>query len=114
MIVGYVGLGAMGGALAGRLVNAFDLRVLDRNPAAVAAFEAIGARGAASGADMARNCDVVVLCLPRTADVREAIFGPGGLAEGLSPGKLVIDQTSGVPDQTSELAAELAALRIST
>ena len=106
--VGYVGLGAMGGALAGHLTNSHDLLVLDRSPAAVAAFEAKGARGVVNGAALALEAEVIFLCLPRTADVREAIFGAGGLAEGLSPGKLIIDQTSGVPGETAAIAAELA------
>lgn len=107
--VGYVGLGAMGGALAGHLTKGFDLRVLDRNPAAVSVLAAKGARAAANGAELARVAEVIFLCLPRTSDVREAIFGPGGLAEELSPGHLIIDQTSGVPEQTAAIAAELAA-----
>lgn len=106
--VGYVGLGAMGGALAANLIGTCDLRVLDRNPAAVAAFEAKGARGFPDGASLARGCEVVVLCLPRTSDVQEALFGAAGLAEGLSPGALVIDQTSGIPGGTAEIAAHLA------
>jgi 3-hydroxyisobutyrate dehydrogenase len=36
--------------------------------------------------------------------VRKLIFGAGGLAEGLTAGKLVIDQTSGVPGETREIA----------
>ena len=106
--VGYVGLGAMGGALAGHLTTGFDLLVLDRSPAAMAALQAKGARGAASGAQLAREVDVIFLCLPRSSDVREAIFGPDGLAMGLTAGKLIIDQTSGVPAQTAAIAAELA------
>lgn len=57
--VGYVGLGAMGGALAGHLTTGFDLLVLDRSPAAMAALQAKGARGAASGAQLAREVDVI-------------------------------------------------------
>jgi 3-hydroxyisobutyrate dehydrogenase len=110
--VGYVGLGAMGGALAGHLTRAHDLLVLDRSPAAVAVLEGKGARGVGSGAELARKAEVIFLCLPRTSDVHEAIFGAGGLAEGLSPGKLIIDQTSGVPEQTAAIAAELAALGV--
>ncbi|QLH13004.1 NAD-binding protein [Paracoccus pantotrophus] len=106
--VGYVGLGAMGGSLSRHLVAGYELTVLDRNPAAVEALCHAGARAASNGAELARDCDIIVLCLPRTADVREAIFGAGGLAEGLTPGKLVIDQTSGVPVQTAAIAAELA------
>ncbi len=105
--VGYVGLGAMGGALAAHLTAGFNLLVLDRNPAAMAAMS--GARGVSSGAELARQADVIFLCLPRTSDVREAIFGAGGLAEGLRPGQLIIDQTSGVPEQTAAIASELAA-----
>ena len=105
--VGYVGLGAMGGALASHLTKRFNLLVLDRNPAAMAAIQ--DARGVSNGAELARQADVIFLCLPRSSDVREAIFGAGGLAEGLTAGKLIIDQTSGVPEQTAAIAAELAA-----
>ncbi len=106
--VGYVGLGAMGGALAQNLLAGFDLHVLDRNPAAVAAFAAKGATAARDGASLARACDIVLLCLPRSSDVREALFGADGLADALAPGALVIDQTSGIPGQTAAIAAELA------
>ena len=40
--------------------------------------------------------------------MREAIFGAGGLLEGLEPGKIIVDQTSGDPDQTRQMAAELS------
>jgi 3-hydroxyisobutyrate dehydrogenase len=107
--VGYVGLGAMGSSLSKHLTDVFDLTVFDRNPVAVSALIAQGAKQASSGAELARACDVIVLCLPRTSDVREALFGLNGLAEGLSPGKLVIDQTSGIPRETAAIAATLAA-----
>ena len=108
MELGYVGLGAMGGALARRLMLSHKLRVLDLRPEVVAAFAENGAIPAQDGASLARESDILLLCLPRSADVREAIFGAGGLAEGLSPGKVVVDQTSGNPDDTRAMAAELA------
>ena len=108
MELGYVGLGAMGGALARRLMLSHELRVLDLRPEAVAAFAADGAIPVQDGAALARACDVVMLCLPRSSDVREAIFGAGGLAEGLAPGAIVVDQTTGDPDETRAMAAELA------
>ena len=106
--IGYVGLGAMGGALAQHLTRTHKLVVMDRNEAAVATMVAKGAIRAANSTELAREADVIVLCLPRTSDVREVLFAPGGLAEALAPGKLVIDQTSGVPEQTAAIAAELA------
>ncbi|MCW5666257.1 MAG: NAD(P)-dependent oxidoreductase [Piscinibacter sp.] len=109
MRVGYVGLGAMGGALASHLVRKHALGVLDLNPAVVASFVERGARAAENGADLARRSEVVLLCLPRSADVRNALFGPNGLAEGLLPGSVVIDQTSGLPSETREFARLLQA-----
>lgn len=108
MELGYIGLGAMGGALARRLMLSHKLRVLDLRPDMVADFAKDGAVPAQDGASLARECDIIMLCLPRSADVREAIFGPGGLIEGLEPGKIVVDQTSGDPDETRAIAAELA------
>jgi 3-hydroxyisobutyrate dehydrogenase len=106
--VGYVGLGAMGSSLSKHLTDVFDLTVFDRNPVAVSALVAQGAKQASSGAELARACDVIVLCLPRTSDVQDALFGLHGLVEGLSPGKLVIDQTSGIPRETAAIAENLA------
>jgi 3-hydroxyisobutyrate dehydrogenase len=112
MNVGYIGLGAMGGALATRLLASYPLTVWDINGAALAAFEKLGAKAAPTAADLARQCDVVILCLPRSTDVRKVIFGPGGLAEGLAAGKVVIDQTSGIPAETFAMAQELAQLGV--
>ena len=78
----------------------------------MAALVALGANAAHSPAELARACDVILLCLPRSSDVQEAIFGPGGLAEGFAPGKLVIDQTSGVPAVTNAIAEKFAALGV--
>jgi 3-hydroxyisobutyrate dehydrogenase len=108
MKVGYIGLGALGSELARRFVAEHELRVWDLNVAATSQFEKIGVRVAPSAAQLARECDVILLCLPRSSDVRQLIFAPGGLAEGLSAGKLVIDQTSGIPRETKDMAQQLA------
>ena len=113
MRVGYIGVGAMGGTLARHLVGKYPLSVLDINKAAVAAFEELGAQGFASAAQLARNCDIVLLCLPRSTDVERVIFGPAGLAEGLGGGAIVVDQTSGVPSATREFARRLGDIGVS-
>jgi 3-hydroxyisobutyrate dehydrogenase len=108
MRIGYIGLGAMGGALARHLLGKFELSVLDLNREIVQSFVEAGAAAAASPAELARTSDVVILCLPRSSDVEKVIFGPGGLIEGLEPGKIIIDQTSGVPSETRRFASRLS------
>jgi 3-hydroxyisobutyrate dehydrogenase len=98
----------MGGALARHLVAKHELTVLDRNMTIVSEFERLGAKGASSPAEVARLSDVVLLCLPRSADVREVIFGTNGMVDHLAQGAIVVDQTSGAPDETREFARLLA------
>lgn len=110
MHVGYVGLGAMGRPLATRLLrDERPLVVWDINPAAVAAFESLGAQAAASAADLARRCHIILLCLPRSSDVETLLFGPSGMAGHLAPGTVLVDQTSGIPSETLRFAQRLAA-----
>jgi 3-hydroxyisobutyrate dehydrogenase len=105
--IGYIGLGAMGGALARHLLGNRELVVYDRDPAAVATFQTLGARIAKSPRELAGQCDVVILCLPRSSDVGDLLFGADGIAEHLGTGNLVIDQTSGVPSLTIDFARRL-------
>ena len=107
MRIGYIGLGAMGGALARHLIGKFPLSVFDLNQKAVDSFVELGATAAATPAELTRNSDVVLLCLPRSSDVQAVLFGPNGVAEGLSAGKIVVDQTSGVPAETRGFARQL-------
>ena len=108
MRVGFIGLGNMGGPLARRLVQRHQLTVHDRRPEAMQAFIDEGATGAASPAELAAQCEIVLTCLPSSAEVREVVFG-GGLLEGLQPGALVVDMTTGDPAQTRAMARDLAA-----
>jgi 3-hydroxyisobutyrate dehydrogenase len=108
MAIGYVGLGNMGGALARRLLQRQALLVCDRQDQAVRDIAACGATPCASLHDLATRCDVIMLCLPSSAIVRCVIFGEGGLASAARPGTLLIDQTSGDPEETRAMAADLA------
>lgn len=68
MKVGFVGLGNVGGKLSGSLLrNGIDLTVLDLNADLVANFVARGASAGESPAQLMRDCDVVITCLPSPA-----------------------------------------------
>ncbi|CUH81288.1 NAD(P)-dependent oxidoreductase [Tropicibacter naphthalenivorans] len=108
MRIGYVGLGVMGGALARRLLVSGPVTVFDLNARAVADLVEAGATAAPDLAAMGAACDVVFLCLPRSENVRAALFDHG-LADALRPGATVIDQTSGDPTETRAMAETLSA-----
>ncbi len=68
MKVGFIGLGNVGGKLAGSLLrNCIDLTVHDLNGAFVEGFVARGARAGGGPAQIMRECDVVITCLPSPA-----------------------------------------------
>jgi 3-hydroxyisobutyrate dehydrogenase len=66
-----------------------------------------GAQPAGSPADVARCSDIVHLCLLDTAAVREVVFGPAGVAEGASAGKILVDHSTISADATREMADHL-------
>lgn len=109
MRIGYVGLGAMGRELAARLIGQHDLQVYDLDNEAIVRLEQAGAAGAASLSAMGETCDVVLLCLPKSANVERVLFDERGLASTMRPGTVVVDQTSGQPGMTRSFAERLAA-----
>lgn len=109
MEVGYVGLGAMGGALARRLLKSRKLRVYDVRPEAAQALAPLGGTPTQSPAALAGSSDLVLTCLPTSNEVRDAIFGPGGLAEGMKAGGVIADMTTGDPLATRAMAEKLKA-----
>lgn len=108
MSIGYVGLGSMGGALAERLRLTHALHVHDRSRDAVQRLLAAGAIAVSGPAAIAETCDLIFLCLPTPNHVRAVIFGPSGLAKSPRPGTMIVDQTTGDPNQTRAMAADLA------
>ena len=109
--VGYIGLGAMGGAMAGRLVEGgFDLQVFDLSADAIAAVVAKGATAAASGAELAAACDHISVCVPDDAAVMEVVTGERGILNACAAGTAIVVHSTVHPDTVRDLAA-LAAER---
>jgi 3-hydroxyisobutyrate dehydrogenase len=106
--VGYIGVGAMGSAIAGRLVSSYRLFVNDRNPAAADGLVGKGATFATLD-EIADACRVVFMCLPGPAEVTDLVTGSGALAELLVAGTVVVDNTTSTPIVDKEIVAALAA-----
>lgn len=108
--VGFVGLGIMGGPMAGHLLAAgYRLFVHTRTRARAEPLLAAGARWCDSPADVARAARVVCTNVPDTNDVADVLFGSGGVASALESGAIVLDFSTISPSATREFAARLAA-----
>jgi len=105
--IAFIGLGIMGGPMAGHLVAAgFDVVGVNRTPDKVAKLVERGGRGATSIAEAVKDADVVAVMVPDSPDVREVLAGEGGVFDNARPATLVIDFSSIRPDVTMELAAQ--------
>ena len=113
--VAFIGLGIMGGPMAGHLVDAgFDVVGYNLTPEKVAALVERGGRGADSIAEAVRDADIVAVMVPDSPDVQQVLAGEDGVFDNARKGTLVIDFSSIRPDVTSALAeqAKAAGLRL--
>jgi 3-hydroxyisobutyrate dehydrogenase len=103
--LGFIGLGNMGGAMTRRLVAAgHTVFAYDVVPGKVPQ----GALSCASAADVARQADIVLVCVTNAKALEAAVFGPSGVAEGASASKLLVDHTSSDPETARHFAQRLA------
>ena len=105
--IAFAGIGNMGWPMAANLVKAgFEVTVCDVVPGRAASFATeTGAKAAATPAEAASGADCVVMIVPTSKQVGEAVEA---MLPSLKPGMLVIDMTSGQPGRTREIAAMLA------
>ncbi len=107
--IGFIGLGIMGRPMAGHLKAAgHEVTVVERK--SLTAEDRAGFAVVADAKAVAQAADIIILMVPDTPDVEAVLFGPGGVAEGLSRGKLVIDMSSISPTATKEYAKRVNAL----
>jgi 2-hydroxy-3-oxopropionate reductase len=102
--LGFIGLGIMGTPMAGHLRKAgHELFVATRGKAP-AELVAAGSTVCASAKAVAERADIVFTMVPDTPDVAAVLFGENGVAQGLSPGKTVVDMSSISPIETKAFA----------
>ncbi|KUR78770.1 NAD(P)-dependent oxidoreductase [Novosphingobium sp. Fuku2-ISO-50] len=95
MRIGFIGLGNVGGKLAGSLLrNGYDVVVRDLNPALVAEFVARGAIAADSPRALAEDVDIVITCLPSPAASAAVAEGPDGFLPVLRAGQVWMEMST--------------------
>ncbi len=108
MRVAFCGLGRMGVPMAARLVDArYDVTVWNRTAGRAADLLARGAVEAVSPADAAARAQIVVTMLADPDALDAVVFGPDGLAGGMSSGATLIEMSTVGPDAVRALAERL-------
>ena len=95
MKIGFIGLGNVGGKLAGSVIrNGHDLTVLDLNPALVEQHVAKGAKAAATPLELGQQVDLIITCLPSPAASAAVAEGEDGFLPALGPGKIWLEMST--------------------
>ena len=108
--IGFIGTGIMGAPMAGHLIaGGHTLFIHNRKNHPKELIDA-GATVCESATAVAQAADIIMLMVPDTPDVEAVLFGEGGVAAGLSTGKIVVDMSSISPIETKIFAAKINAL----
>ena len=111
MKVGFIGLGNVGGKLAGSLLrNGFDLTVRDLDRTAAQKFLDGGAHWGESPKDMAEACDLIITCLPSPAASAAVMEADDGILAGLGAGKIWAEMSTTDEAEVKRLGEKVKAL----
>ena len=95
MKVGFIGLGNVGGKLAGSLLrNKFDLTVRDLDENLTKPFVEQGAKIANTAKELAEKVDLIITCLPSPEICSEVMEGSDGILNGLSENKIWLEMST--------------------
>ena len=107
MNVGFIGLGIMGKPMALNLIKGGHTLYLNSRSGVPKELTDAGGTACASAKEVAQQADVIITMVPDTPDVEKVLFGAGGVAEGLSKGKTVVDMSSISPIETKAFAKRI-------
>ena len=105
--IGFIGLGIMGKPMAANLIKGGHRLFLNSRSGVPQELTAAGGTACACARDVAQKSDIIILMVPDTPDVERVLFGKDGVAEGLAPGKTVIDMSSISPIETKVYARRI-------
>ncbi|RXF74149.1 2-hydroxy-3-oxopropionate reductase [Hansschlegelia zhihuaiae] len=107
MNVGFIGLGIMGKPMAGHLIAGGHTLFLKSRRDVPGELVSAGGTACGSAKEVAEKSDVIIIMVPDTPDVEAVLFGEGGVAEGLSAGKIVVDMSSISPIASKAFAEKI-------
>jgi 3-hydroxyisobutyrate dehydrogenase-like beta-hydroxyacid dehydrogenase len=109
IVVGFIGLGTMGGRMAENLQKAgYKLVVHDLHRQAASHHLNAGATWAETPRAVASQSDVIFTSLPEPPDVEAVALGADGLIGGIKPGAAWFDLSTNAPSVVKKLGAAFA------
>jgi 2-hydroxy-3-oxopropionate reductase len=103
--IAFIGLGIMGGPMAGHLVKAGHTVIgVNRSPAPVQKLVEAGGRGAESVAEAVADAEVIITMVPDSPDVEGLALGDDGIYANARSGAIHLDMSSIRPDVSVRLA----------
>jgi len=106
-LIGFIGVGNMGNPMAANLLKAgYRVSVFDREPHKTANLVPLGASLSENITQLGQQSQIVICSLPGPVQVKEVMFGSGGLIDAIKPGSTIIDTST----SSVELAQELSSL----
>lgn len=108
--IGFIGTGIMGAPMAGHLIAGGHTLFIHNRKNHPKELTDAGATVCPTATAVAQAADIIILMVPDTPDVEAVLFGEGGVAAGLSAGKIVVDMSSISPIETKVFAAKINAL----
>lgn len=106
--VGFAGLGRMGRAMAGRILDAgFPLSVWNRSPERVDALTSAGALAVETPRTLAASSEVVITMVSDAGALRDVLHGDRGMLAGLGADAILIDTSTIGPTAAADFAAEV-------
>ncbi|MCY6379837.1 NAD(P)-dependent oxidoreductase [Hoeflea prorocentri] len=110
MKIGFIGLGNVGGKLAGSLLrNGFDLTVRDLDRNLAEPFLNGGAQWADSPAEITSTCDIIITCLPSPAASAAVMETDDGILHAMAPGKVWAEMSTTDEAEVRRLGALVSA-----
>jgi 3-hydroxyisobutyrate dehydrogenase-like beta-hydroxyacid dehydrogenase len=105
--IGFIGIGLMGHGMAKNIVEkGHSLTFLGRkNRAPAEDLAKRGGKEVSTPAEVARNSDIIFICVTGSPQVEEVVRGPNGLLEGLRKDAVIVDCSTADPTSTIALAA---------
>ena len=113
MKIGFIGLGNVGGKLAGSLLrNKFDLTVRDIDQNLIQPFINLGAKSANSAKELTEQVDLIITCLPSPKICAEVMEAKDAVLNGLSENKIWLEMSTTDEDEIKRLGKKVIAKKI--